>query len=70
MVVRGNAGGGGVFIFVLQRDHRKLTTEEGDHYRAQSGGGGPHGFQGERRGLFVSVLQGDYRKLTTEEGNH
>lgn len=68
MVLRGNAGGG-VFISVLQGDHRKLTTEEGDDYRAQSGGG-PHGFQGERRGLFVSVLQGDSRKLTTEEGNH
>ena len=38
MVLRGNAGGGGVLISVLQGDHRKLTTEEGDHYRAQSGG--------------------------------
>lgn len=46
MVVRGNAGGGGVFIFVLQRDHRKLTTEEGDHYRAQSGGGDHMVFRG------------------------
>lgn len=38
MVLRGNAGGGGVLISVLEGDHRKLTTEEGDHYRAQSGG--------------------------------
>ena len=27
----GGTRGGGVFISVLQGDHRKLTTEEGDH---------------------------------------
>ena len=56
MVVRGNAGG--VFIFVLQGDHRKLTTEEGDHYRAQSGGGGTTWFSGGTQGIIRFCFTG------------